>query len=473
MFQRKLRPTPASAPGAGAATGSSVNSVAATPTQDGGGYLDWAGANLVDGQAIIGGWASPGEGAQVWLETPDARIELSETFRYVRGDLTASDHVALGRVRGATAGFLATVPRAPTGTPVKLMIQRRGATVQLAEIKTSSLSLDPFATFKSLANTPTGRWAERFARIDGKVIQPLIDQQARWAAGQAVESQVAGVLPADPQVSVIIPLYRRFDFVEPQLMKFSRDVWLRENAELIYVIDDPELVETMRREAPVLARLYGVPFRWVWGQVNRGFSGANNLGVSVSRAARLIFLNSDVFPCAPGWARALCEVLDTRSEIGVVAPRLLHADGTVQHAGMSFVYLPAFGIWSNQHPRKGLPDALVPGQGLEELPAVTGACMAVRRADLDRVGGWDTGYLIGDFEDSDLCLSLQRLGLKSACLHDVRLVHLERQSFRQLGEDGFRTQVVIYNAVRHQQRWGRELERLGTPASDAPVELAP
>jgi GT2 family glycosyltransferase len=87
------------------------------------------------------------------------------------------------------------------------------------------------------------------------------------------------------------------------------------------------------------------------------------------------------------------------------------------------------------------------------MPAVTGACLAMRRAQFDEVGGWDTGYLIGDFEDSDLCLKLRSAGWDIAYEPAVQLVHLARQSFKMLGEDDYRTRVVIHNAVRHQSRW--------------------
>lgn len=88
--------------------------------------------------------------------------------------------------------------------------------------------------------------------------------------------------------------------------------------------------------------------------------------------------------------------------------------------------------------------------------------MVVRKADFDAVGQWDTGYLIGDFEDSDLCLKLRKAGLKAAYLPSVQLTHLERQSFKLIGQGDFRTKVVIYNAARHQGRWSELIESPAT-----------
>jgi hypothetical protein len=50
----------------------------------------------------------------------------------------------------------------------------------------------------------------------------------------------------------------------------------------------------------------------------------------------------------------------------------------------------------------------------------------------------------------------------------VEMTHLERQSFGGLGDGGFRTQLAILNAVRHQQRWEGTLQAL---ASAQPVPL--
>lgn len=49
-------------------------------------------------------------------------------------------------------------------------------------------------------------------------------------------------------------------------------------------------------------------------------------------------------------------------------------------------------------------------------------------------------------------------------LPSVQLTHLERQSFKLLGQDEFRQRVVIYNAVRHQSRWNHVIQQAVAPA---------
>ena len=99
---------------------------------------------------------------------------------------------------------------------------------------------------------------------------------------------------------------------------------------------------------------------------------------------------------------------------------------------------------------------------LTRVPAVTGACLAMRRADFDRVGGWHTGYLIGDFEDSDLCLTLREAGLEIAYEPRVELIHLERQSFQSIASGDLRLRVTLVNAVIHEHRWRERLAASGS-----------
>jgi GT2 family glycosyltransferase len=172
-------------------------------------------------------------------------------------------------------------------------------------------------------------------------------------------------------------------------------------------------------------------------------------------------LNSDVFPNAPGDFDDLAARLEADPGLGAVGPLLLFEDGAIQHQGMEFERLAAFcDMHFPFHPGKGLlPTA---DTGLRVAPAITGACMILRRAELETLGGLDPAFLVGDFEDSDLCLRLAASGKRVAVDHGVRMHHLERQS--QAGsEQRWRMNLTLYNAWTHEQRWGTTLSA-STPA---------
>jgi GT2 family glycosyltransferase len=426
------------------------------------GHLEAAAISPVDGECIATGWVLNGPSTQVWIEDDSARIHpLQSAFRRFRQDVFE----AFGDIiPGASfdSGFIALVPNTANTRRLSLKALSEEGVHTFGEVDCVKLASDPINAARWLFGVATAlpELHKRFPLVDEQILLPLIRQrQSKWDE-LPVQRRQLGTAPAAPRVSVIVPLYGRQDFVEHQLIEFAIDPWFMKNAELIYVVDDPAMVDGFYGLAERLYSLYKVPFQWVWGSVNRGFSGANNLGLKHATAPSVIFLNSDAFPQQAGWARELVNVLERHPDIGVVGPRLVFADGSIQHASMEFKRRDDLGIWINHHPRMGLDPALDPHKSMVDVQAVTGACMAVRRADIDAVGHWDTGYLIGDFEDSDMCMKLRDAGLRVVYLPTVQMSHLERQSMRLLGHDEFRTRLVIFNASRHQTRWGRYIHEL-------------
>lgn len=425
------------------------------------GFIESALLCGLTGDTVVVGWLVSSPDTEVALETESGEVyPLADvSYRYDRRDVWDTHGGVYGNA-ARNAAFLARVPGVLGGERIHLAARFGGKRYVVSTAGTTSLPISPLGAAKALFSISTAQadFGRRATLIDGPVLERLIEaQQADWV-NQEVQERQLGTPPAEPEASIIVPLYGRTDFIEHQLIEFSRDPWFAAHAELIYVVDDPTLLEAFILSAEALHRLYRIPFKWVWGGVNRGFSGANNLGVAHARAPWLVFLNSDAFPRTPGWVPELLSVLKADSGIGAVGPRLLFGDGSIQHAGMEFLRREELGVWINHHPWRGLEPALDPAEGLKRVSAVTGACLAISRSCFDQIGGWDTGYLIGDFEDSDLCLKLRDRGFSIAYLPTVELTHLERQSFRLLGEGHFRTSVVLFNALRHQRRWSHLLE---------------
>lgn len=429
------------------------------------GQLDSAVACPHTRNGIASGWVvkSPDTSA-VWLEDEEGRMhDMRQSFWRQRPDVYAALAAAeLPAGMAQCAGFVTRLEDVSPWKVLKLKALAGGAVTELGEVRLGGMAQDPVAAARLLFSLvpDTTRFTEYLELVAQPVLESLLDKARSEWAGLPVSLSTHGSVPASPMASIIVPLYGRMDFVEHQLIEFSKDPWFAENGELIYVLDDPGLEEQFAARAEILHRLYRVPFRWVWGGANRGFSGANNLGAAHSAGEHLVFLNSDAFPQQPGWLQTVVGVLQARPEVGAVGVRLVFPDGSIQHAGMTFVRRKDLGVWVNHHPCMGLDAALDPNASTSEVPAVTGACLAMRRDTFDRVGGWDTGYLIGDFEDSDLCLKLRSDDMTVVYEPSVQLTHLERQSFKLLGSGEFRTRVTILNALRHQQRWGGLIEEL-------------
>jgi GT2 family glycosyltransferase len=261
-----------------------------------------------------------------------------------------------------------------------------------------------------------------------------------------------------PLVSVVVPLYRVYEFLRVQVAAFAGDGWFAANAELIYVLDSPEHEAEVAHLLGGLHLAYGLPLRLAVMGRNGGFSAACNAGARLARGETLALVNSDVIPAGEGWLPALIRRLDRRGRIGAVGPKLLYDDGSLQHAGL-FFQRDTRGVWLNHHYFKGMPGGYGPANVERPVPGVTGACILLSRSLFLEIGGFDDGYVIGDYEDSDLCLKIRRAGLGILYVPGVALYHLERQSISK-SADYTRGVASQHNAWLQTRRWDVHIERL-------------
>jgi GT2 family glycosyltransferase len=275
-----------------------------------------------------------------------------------------------------------------------------------------------------------------------------------------------------PEVSVIIPLYQRIDFLEQQLAQFVHDPELSE-VELIYVLDSPALADELTEAAAKLFRLYGVPFRVAMLKRNVGFSAVNNVGSSLARGRLLLLLNSDILPDKPGWLGKMSAFYDSTPEIGALGPKLLYEDDSLQHAGMYFIRPAGTSLWENMHYLKGLHRSLEGANVPRPVPAVSGACLMITRDLYNRVEGLQGEYVQGDYEDSDLCLRLIEEGYENWYLPNAELYHLEGQSYAP----ALRQLNTRYNTWLQSHRWdahiGSIMKRYASPADEGTVATYP
>jgi GT2 family glycosyltransferase len=252
-------------------------------------------------------------------------------------------------------------------------------------------------------------------------------------------------------VSIIVPLYREIGFLRSQLSAFSVDPFIREHAEIIFVVDDPTIVSLVSAYCEGATIAFPLDLRVAVMARNGGYALANNFGAAIAEGETLALLNSDVIPERSGWLEAARAKLETQPDFSVVGARLLYGDGTLQHAGMYFDRLST-GFWQNFHYWKGYGRFHPPSQTEQVVPAVTGACMILRRRDFLDVGGFTADFVVGDYEDSDLCLKLRARGGASLYAPAIELRHYERQSMPQDADNVDRGSTQ-YNRALHTLKW--------------------
>lgn len=306
-------------------------------------------------------------------------------------------------------------------------------------------------------------------RCIAPAVAPL--HAAVLAQREAPEEVAIGAAQRAPAVSIIVPLYRNMRFLRHQYAALARDPAIRAVAELIYVLDSPEQRAEVEHQLRGLHALYRLPLRLIVQSGNFGYASACNAGAEAAQGPFLLMLNSDVVPAGRGWLQPMLEALGGDPALAAVGPKLLFEDGSLQHAGLYFELGP-FGEWYNNHYYKGYPRFYPAAQRARRVPGVTGAALLVRREAFTAVGGFSTDYVIGDYEDSDLCLKLRAAGGEIAYVPAAELYHFERQSIRDHG--GYaRSLASAYNRQMHHKRWattiGALMEAMGPGGRPAPA----
>ena len=200
---------------------------------------------------------------------------------------------------------------------------------------------------------------------------------------------------------------------------------------------------------------------------NESYADANNAAVRACRGNLVLFLNNDVQPVGPHWLGHLVESIEA-ADVAAVGARLVYplvADGPRAGSRFADLTLQHGGVWFA--PRDGAPQASPIGAGrdpdgpeaaaVREVPALTAACLLVRRDAFEAVGGFDTGYLYGQ-EDVDLALRWRAAGWRLA--YDGRAVLWHHESAtRVLDDRDARRERSAANRERFVGTWACRLSR--------------
>jgi glycosyltransferase involved in cell wall biosynthesis len=186
------------------------------------------------------------------------------------------------------------------------------------------------------------------------------------------------------------------------------------------------------------------------------YSRLNNRAATKARGDIVVFLNNDTEIDDSGW---LTEMVShaARAEVGAVGARLWYPDGTLQHGG---VILGLGGVAGHAfaHIPRGHPGYFNRAMLQQNCSAVTGACMAMRKAVFEELGGFDEENLGVSFNDIDLCLRLTQRGYRIVWTPYANLIHHESASRGH--QRAVEEQKDFERAVDYMQTtWGAQLLR--------------
>jgi len=228
-------------------------------------------------------------------------------------------------------------------------------------------------------------------------------------------------LPA-PLVSLIVPTRDKADLLE-QCAKGLLQGTNYPNIELLIVDHESRSAEThrlfehLKTDPRVSVLPYAGPFN---------YSAINNMAVARSRGSIVGLINNDIEVIDVNWLSEMVS-LAMLPGVGAVGAKLLYPNNTVQHGG---VVLGSGGVanhFSHLLPRHA-PGYFGRSLLASSVSGVTGACLVVKKAIYEEVGGLDEENLAVAFNDVDLCLKIRQKGYRNVWTPYAELFHHESAS---------------------------------------------
>lgn len=214
--------------------------------------------------------------------------------------------------------------------------------------------------------------------------------------------------PMTPTISILIASYNRRADLRRCLQSLAA---IHKPIVEIIVIDDGSsdgTAKMVRGEFPKVA-IYQA-------DRNLGLAKARNIAARMSRGTYLWYLDSDAELLDPALAGQFVALMEARPELGALGGEAV-LDVERQVIGTKTLAADPNGMVRG--------DYLVGGQPLDVIPAtfIAGCNFFLRRATLERLGGFDDKYLYPAFDDVDLSLRIRKLGLDLAVLGCVPVQH--------------------------------------------------
>ena len=185
-------------------------------------------------------------------------------------------------------------------------------------------------------------------------------------------------------------------------------------------------------------------------------SAVNNFGASFATGEYILLLNNDTEVITVNWLEELL-MYAQREDVGAVGAKLYYPDKTIQHAGVVLA-LGAHRTAGHSHYKQ--PKANLGYMGrlcyAQNVSAVTGACLMVKKALFDEVGGLEESFAIS-LNDVDFCLKLRAKGYLNVFTPFAECFHYESIS-RGLDDRGEKAERYNRESEQFRAKWKEVLE---------------
>ena len=191
------------------------------------------------------------------------------------------------------------------------------------------------------------------------------------------------------------------------------------------------------------------------------YAKINNFGAGFATGKYLLLLNNDTQVISMNWLEAML-MYAQRPDVGAVGAKLYYGDRTIQHAGV-VIGLGAHRTAGHTHYKINYDNLGYMGRlcYAQNVSAVTGACLMVRKSLYDALGGLDEAFAVA-LNDVDFCLRIRDKGYLNVFTPFAELYHFESASRGSDAADSQKAARYEEESALFRGRW-KELLAKGDP----------
>ena len=262
----------------------------------------------------------------------------------------------------------------------------------------------------------------------------------------------------DPMISIVIPNKDHAADLKRCITSILEKSTY-ENYEIVIVENGSETKEIFDYYTSLkeYANIRVVTYEKPENQNGFNYSAVNNFGVKQTKGEYILLLNNDTEVITVNWMEELL-MYAQREDVGAAGAKLYYGNKTIQHAGV-VLQLGAHRTAGHSHYGQSRENLGYMGRlcYAQNVSAVTGACLLVKKSLFEEVGGLDESFAIS-LNDVDFCLKLREKGLLNVFTPFAELYHYESVS-RGLDDSGEKAERYNRESAHFREKWKTVLEK--------------
>lgn len=249
----------------------------------------------------------------------------------------------------------------------------------------------------------------------------------------------------DPLVSIIIPVYNQFDYTYNCLKSILNNTIDDISYEIIIANDcSTDLTKDISKIVKGITVINN--------ESNLKFLLNCNNASKYAKGKYILFLNNDT-QVQEHWLKPLVDLIRSNDDIGMVGSQLLYPDGLLQEAG-GIVWKDgsAWNYGNRESPN------LAEFNYVKQVDYISGASIMIKHVLWNEIGGFDTRFVPGYYEDTDLAFEVRKHGFKVMYQPLSKVVHFEGTSNGTDINSGLKA-YQVENGKKFYDKWKDVLER--------------